>query len=654
MNSLYDLCEYGYKIKEVLNLKECGITVADICENEDIDLYKSNKLYNKAREIYQTHKYVFNNNSIYELYEYGISIAIIDSIKSKVTIQDICNYSDKELKEKYDIKYSTIKKIRTCGYFNDKIEASDDFDSNEKEEYCNEINKLKNYGITQNNINKIISKNIQLKDLLNMDIDEIMEKINLSKPTAIKLEKELEEYRIKNNIKKPLEKTLIEYLYENSQYSYIDIVQIYNEFNEYDRDEIKDVLKEFSSRGIVKNNNSSYRYKFLNINETIETIKKERLKSIIELRLQGKNLQEIGNQYGITRERVRQIVSGFFGKNIVEEDIYRNIVEEYNFLKNEFVIIFETSGEVYEYLKCEYEFGEKTLEDFFEDYPEYFDEEKNEKLLSMNKEIIYNGCKIKLNYSEMIKVYVNKLKQQKNLKEILEELNTDFENVGLEPINERYLENRLANLENVICGMGKKYKYFDSNNIDKEKKDCLLMMLNKLPDGYYSTLKLFEENKHFFKSINIDDEYEVHNLLRKMFNGKIPNIIFSAMPSFFVGDIEIEQFIFELIKKYEPIDVAEFLNIVEKEYGHKKNHIRNILQKHFYDYIILEKINIRTMEFDEKEIVLIKSKMEKELYNIESFYNILKQFHEGNYLEYMNNSNLDKLRISFCRKLYIK
>ena len=46
--------------------------------------------------------------------------------------------------------------------------------------------------------------------------------------------------------------------------------------------------------------------------------------------------------------------------------------------------------------------------------------------------------------------------------------------------------------------------------------------------------------------------------------------------------------------------------------------------------------------------------MEKELYNIESFYNILKQFHESNYLEYMNNSNLDKLRISYCRKLYFK
>ena len=46
--------------------------------------------------------------------------------------------------------------------------------------------------------------------------------------------------------------------------------------------------------------------------------------------------------------------------------------------------------------------------------------------------------------------------------------------------------------------------------------------------------------------------------------------------------------------------------------------------------------------------------MKKELYNIESFYNILKLFFKDNYLEYVNNSNLNKLRLSFNRKLYFK
>lgn len=653
MNSLYDLCDYGYKIKDVLKLKEYGITVRDICSGKKNNKYKFNKLCYNAQKIFRKHSNVFNRDSIYELHEYGISTAIIDSIRLKVTIQDLRNYSDKDLKEKYNIKYSTILKIRKCGYFNETLQYPEN--DNEKDDY-NEIVKLKDYGVTKSSINKILYNDIQLDELLSWDIDVIIKNLNISKPTACKLENALERYRIKNGIRKPLKKALPEYLQKKSKYSYVDIEKIYNEFQDYDKKEIKETLEELTSTEIIKNKDTLYRYNFLQLETIIGLIKEEKIKDMIELKLQGKNFQEIGDKYGITRERVRQIVGKFIFNNIVQEDIYRNIIEEYNFSKNEFIIIFESSEEVYEYLKYKYGkygFGEKTIEEFLENHPEYFNEEKNEKLLETNKEIIYNNCKVKLNYTEIIKAYVKKIKQQKNLKEILKELNMDFEKLELQPINERYLEGRLVKIDNVICGSGRKYKYFDYINMSEKKRDLLKKMLNKLPDGYYSTLKLFKENESFFKSINIADEYEAHNLLRKLFDGKISNVTFSVMPSFFIGDIDIEPFFFGLIKQYEPIDVTEFLNIVEKKYGHKKNHVRNILKKYFDNYITLEKINIKTLEFNEKEIILIKQKMKKELYNIESFYNILKQFYKDKYLEYINNTNLNKLRISFGWKLYI-
>lgn len=651
MNSLYDLCDYGYKIKDVLKLKEYGITVRDICsgKNNSND-YKINKLYYSAQKIFIEHSNVFSRDSIYELHEYGISTAIIDSIRQKVTIQDLRNYSDKDLKEKYNIKYNTILKIRKCGYFNDILKTPET--DNEKDDY-NEIVKLKDYGVTQANINKMLYNDIRLDELLSWDIDVIIEKLNISKPTACKLENALNRYRTKKGIRKPLKKVLPEYLQKESKYSYVDIEKIYDEFQDYDKKELKETLEELTSTEIIKNKNTLYRYNFLQLETIIGLIKEEKIKDMLELKLQGKNFQEIGDKYGITRERVRQIVGKFISNNIIQEDIYRNIIEEYNFSKNEFMIIFETSGEVYEYLKYKYEFGEKTIEEFLENNPEYFNEEKNEKLLETNKEILYNNCKVKLNYTEIIKAYVKEMKQQKNLKEILKELNMDFEKLELQPIDERYLEARLAKIDNVICGAGRKYKYFDYMNISEEKRDWLKNMLNKLTEGYYSTLKLFKENESFFKSINIEDEYEVHNLLRKLFDGKISNATFSTMPSFFIGDIDVEPFFFGLIKQYDPIDVTEFLNIVEKKYGHKKKHVRNILKKYFDNYIILEKINIKTLEFNEKEIVLIKQKMKKELYNIESFYNILKQFYKDKYLEYINTTNLNKLRISLCWKLYI-
>lgn len=506
LNSLYDLCEYGYKIKDVIKLKEYGITIKDICDVTDNNIYKYNKIYYNARKIYKNHKDVFNNDSIYELHEYGVSIAIIDSIKSKITIKEIRNYSDKYLKDKYDIKYNTLSKIRNCGYFKDMVNVNEK--DNKKEDY-DEIIKLRKYGVSQNVINKILSNDIKIKDLLSYDIDEIVKKLDVSKPTACKVEDGLEKYMQKENIRKPLKKVLQLYIQEESKNSYINIEKINNKFQNYDKEEIKVTLEELINTKIIIKKDDLYRYNFLQLDNMISTIKEDKLKDMIKLRLSGRNGQEIADKYGITRERVRQKINKIILNNTVQEDIYKNIVEEYNFTKLEFEIIFEASDEVYEYLKYKYVFGEKTIEQFLEDYPEYLNEEKNEKLLSMNKEVIYNNCRVRLNYTEILKVYMKNIEEQKSIKDILKEINIDFIKLGLQPINERNLEVRLSRIDNVICGIGKKYKFFDYINMPEEKTKFLEQLLNNLSDGYYSTLKIFKENEKFFKSINIEDEYEV-------------------------------------------------------------------------------------------------------------------------------------------------
>lgn len=51
---------------------------------------------------------------------------------------------------------------------------------------------------------------------------------------------------------------------------------------------------------------------------------KKRAKKILELRKSGWSLQKIGNKFGITRERVRQILLKYFGlKGRVKRVIHR-------------------------------------------------------------------------------------------------------------------------------------------------------------------------------------------------------------------------------------------------------------------------------------------------------------------------------------------
>lgn len=78
----------------------------------------------------------------------------------------------------------------------------------------------------------------------------------------------------------------------------------------------------------------------------------DRAKQVLQARLDGKTLQEIGDQYGITRERVRQIAKkGLKKKPYLREDKYIYIYDHYNFTLEDFSLAFDEPTETYYYLE---------------------------------------------------------------------------------------------------------------------------------------------------------------------------------------------------------------------------------------------------------------------------------------------------------------
>ena len=75
-------------------------------------------------------------------------------------------------------------------------------------------------------------------------------------------------------------------------------------------------------------------------------------KDLFLLRLEGKSLKEIGDEFGISRERVRQIVSKIVNKmpSIYEVQKYSEIFSTYMISKEIFINIFCTYVRVYELL----------------------------------------------------------------------------------------------------------------------------------------------------------------------------------------------------------------------------------------------------------------------------------------------------------------
>lgn len=89
----------------------------------------------------------------------------------------------------------------------------------------------------------------------------------------------------------------------------------------------------------------------------------ERTKDILQFRAEGESLKGIGDLYGLTRERVRQITAKALCKfPLLFEDYFREPFQCFRLQKSEFIRIFpEITKEGYEYLSIKYHRGKETL-----------------------------------------------------------------------------------------------------------------------------------------------------------------------------------------------------------------------------------------------------------------------------------------------------
>lgn len=81
-------------------------------------------------------------------------------------------------------------------------------------------------------------------------------------------------------------------------------------------------------------------------------IENDRIREVIQGRIEGKTLQEIGEQYGVTRERVRQLMQkGLRKKPYLREDKYAYLYDHYDFALEDFVLAYDEPHETYYYLE---------------------------------------------------------------------------------------------------------------------------------------------------------------------------------------------------------------------------------------------------------------------------------------------------------------
>lgn len=346
----------------------------------------------------------------------------------------------------------------------------------------------------------------------------------------------------------------------------------------------------------------------------------ERVSNILLERYSGKTLEEIAQALGLTRERVRQICSKLKWEKIniiFEEDKYRNLFEKYKWTKESFCTIFQEKSQCYYYLKYRYNRGQFPLKKFIsEEVPEV----EKERCLSFLRSAISTEGKVILRKDFLEEIIKHFAQQKISIKELSNKYNSErikYPELQLVEIDEKALRSRLQHRDDIVWCGNSSIRYYDFENLSTE------MLEKLLPNnpGFYSTQLLFENNKELMDELKIKNKNELHSILKRIV--KKEYVTFTRMPGFLIGGITPKEFLFEEIKRYSPISIDEFADILETSYGHDRRSMISHLFADFSKYIHQDLLNIETETISSDEIDILRPLLTEDIYLIEDFKKII-------------------------------
>ena len=399
------------------------------------------------------------------------------------------------------------------------------------------------------------------------------------------------------------------------------------------------ILNLLNNKKIIKIYDA-YFIKYNSIFDESESILKESDYNIFIKRINNYTLEQIGIELNLTRERVRQkivkILNIFCAKKIkFKEDLYLGIYKNYMISEEDFKIAFDDC-KAYSYLKLRYS-----------DYNNY-NYEKSPLIDALSNDNIPKSIKRNIEkavYKDYVKIgkeyihctrdeisnYVLKNFARKEITfddfkdyyfMIIDELDKDYDNKLF--MMERGYENKLAKSNSVLWKYGKKFRYYNINSYDFEEL-LTTLNLNQYRDVEYSTLKFYNLYPELMRDYDIQDEYELHNLLKKICDkDSYPLVDFCRMPNIVFGNADRDSQVLDLLLSLSPISNYDFAIEYEKEYGISANTVLANYMKNFEKYFYNGIYKIDAIMLPDVIANKLKQILTKDFYYIDDIYNIYR------------------------------
>lgn len=314
----------------------------------------------------------------------------------------------------------------------------------------------------------------------------------------------------------------------------------------------------------------------------------KRNKEILEKRVNGNTLQQIADEYDLTRERVRQlsikvvsVVRSWYtastGKKWFDEDYYRYLYETYEIDKDAATFL-GVEPYIFFYLElagCKP--GKNSLKGALDDNKLETGLKLKIKTFLNRDRLLVDGVWINKKRADLEEVVVQKLcKEDTDYSEFGNIYNQFLENQEIEYDSNLYFteelqksrKNHLSEAEFLLWKQSEKFRYYDIKGQDyTELYDTL--QLDTYKDIELSTLKWMDDYPEIMEKYDIRDQYELHNLLRKTIKPEdYPNVQFGKMPMISFGEFDRDEAILDLLLEHSPISQVDLADLIRQEYGY--------------------------------------------------------------------------------------
>ena len=573
-------------------------------------------------------------HSIFRLCDYGIPYNTVLRLKdNNITCNSIINNPNclNDVLGTRSERAEEIKKI-----IHELVESEQKFS----------IYDLTYFGLSKTITELLVNNNVTI-DNIN---DNLIHKDFIGDSTFRKIMKSYNEFIMNNHIKLKLTPELLLSLIKNIfNYDLFEYQSLENEVSKcnYDTENLSFLLEQFLDKKILKKEDNNYSLVKPRLKEELQKIKDQNHKDIVLKKLTGRTLESIGSEYNVTRERIRQIIQKEIKKFVItrEEEKYQEIFETYNFDCALFCEFFNVNEYVYYYLREKYKMGDTEPSELIENWN--LDKRQLAILKKKYNLISYKGELLVVKKINILNAILKQSDKAMEYSEIMNEYNKIIEstNLDMELIGEtdfRNIDSILNRSNYVLCDAGRYYRYYDIDALDENDVKALHEMLDVEP-GDYSAEFFFNNNELLMKNIDIKNEYELHNLLRKYignFNGKI---VYSRMPDIFIDCDDKNAFVDNLIHELSPINLDEFVDYVYQNYGHKNNTFRALLVNNFSKYITNGQIISECPEFTLEQMTILKEKLTDDIYSIITIKELLTELFDVNDFKLINNLNMSKI-----------